>query len=64
MQVTLEPTCKVHRYKVFWHIRSGFEWSQSQIFILARNYLVFHPLIGLGFEINFWGIPPAGGQLL
>ena len=34
---TLEPTCMVHRYKVFLHIRSVFEWSQSYILILARN---------------------------
>ena len=29
-----------------------------------RLYLVFHPLTGLGFEMNFWGIPPAGWQLM
>ena len=34
---TLEPICKVHIYKVFWHVRSGFGWSQSQILILASN---------------------------
>ena len=32
--------------------------------IVASLYLVFHPLMGLGFEVNFWEISPAGGQLL
>ena len=26
---TLEPAYMVHGYKVFWHIRSVFGWSQS-----------------------------------
>ena len=26
---TLEPTCKVHRYKVFSHVRSVFGWCRS-----------------------------------
>ena len=30
----------------------------------SNTYLVFHPRTGLGFEMNFWKIPPAGGQLL
>ena len=34
---TLEPTCKVHGYKVFLHVRSVFGWSQSEILILASN---------------------------
>ena len=32
---TLEPTCKVHGYKVFSHVRSVYVWSKSDIFILA-----------------------------
>ena len=34
---TLEPACMVHGYKVFWHIRSDFGWSQSRILILDSN---------------------------
>ena len=37
VRTTLEPTCMVHEYKVFLHIRSVFEWSQSYILILANN---------------------------
>ena len=33
--VTLQPICKVHGYKVFWHESSGFGWSQSDICILV-----------------------------
>ena len=34
---TLEPAFMVHGYKVFWHIRSVFGWSQSEIHIVASN---------------------------
>ena len=34
---TLEPTCKVHGYKVFSHVRSVYVLSKSEILILASN---------------------------
>ena len=47
---SLEPTCKVHRYKVFSHVRSVFGWSKSYILILASNPEKGQP----AFMVNFF----------
>ena len=45
----------------FTHTKKGEKEPKG---FIGRIYLVFHSLTGLGFEMNFWEIPQAGGQLL
>ena len=49
---TLEPTCKVHGYKVFLYVRSVFARSQSEIPILANNPDIWSIFIGQNVDLT------------